>query len=89
MMNIWYQIRRLRLPDYASLVAYAFRRAVTYRPLQTFPQHAVQLFPITFAGVAIQNGCLHRLHPHFGIRENPGAPASSVNYQRRILRLGH
>lgn len=35
-----------------------------------FLQHAVQLSPIAFAGIAIQGVRLHWLHPHFSIREN-------------------
>lgn len=33
-------------------------------------QHAVQFFPIVFAGITIQAVRLYRLHPHFGIRED-------------------
>lgn len=33
-------------------------------------QQAVQFFPIAFAGIAVQAVRLHRLHLHFGIREN-------------------
>jgi len=36
-----------------------------------FLQHAVQLFPIAFAGIAIQAVRLHRLNLHFCIRKNP------------------
>lgn len=35
-----------------------------------FLQHTVQLLPIAFTCIAIQAVRLHRLHLHFGIREN-------------------
>lgn len=36
-----------------------------------FLQHAVQLFPIAFAGIAIQAVRLHRLYLRFGTGKNP------------------
>lgn len=47
-----------------------FRGQPHVRIIEHFLQHAVQLFPIAFAGIAIQAVRLHRLHPHFSIKEN-------------------